>query len=219
MGNYIFTLYKAKQIEDMDNYGFPSTNDVVDEDKKNNVYVVLCHPKGVISKESDALIGTSSGHMSVELDFLGASEGDADKPTNIAGFDMHLTLEKEDNPRLNVTSASFYRKQQSKYVKKVALVGKFNHQFKREWEFYKFANESFDSFIEKHQHSSVLPVQWNRDVNCHTYSKFLVCDIMGLQWPDSIPLIPEQYPSLVDIEEYIKILRIMSDIITDNKKH
>lgn len=157
--------------------------------------------------------------MSVELDFLGASEGDADKPINIAGYDMHLTLVKEDNPLLNVISASFYRKQQSKYVKKVALAGKFNHQFKRGWELLKFAEESFDSFIEKHQHSSILPVQWNRDVNCHTYSKFLICDVMGLQWPDSIPLIPEQYPSLVDIEEYLKILRIMPDIITDNKKH
>ncbi|KAM9957847.1 hypothetical protein ACTFIW_012819 [Dictyostelium discoideum] len=217
MVNYIFT--SQKQIEDMEYIPLP--NNVVDEDKKNNVYVVevLCHPKGVISNESDALIGTSSGHMSVELDFLGASEGDADKPTNIAGYDMHLTLVKEDNPRLNVISTSFYRKQQSKYVKRVALVGKFNNQFKRGWELLKFAEESFDSFIEKHQHSSVLPVEWNRDVNCHTYSKFLVCDIMGLQWPDSIPLIPEQYPSLVDIEEYIKIQRIMSDIITDNKKH
>ncbi|KAM9993243.1 hypothetical protein ACTFIZ_011204 [Dictyostelium cf. discoideum] len=215
MGNFIFTLYKPKLIEDMDNYNIQFKREVIDEDKKNNV---LCLPKSAIAKESDALIGTGSGHMSVELDFLGASEGDAGKPTNIAGFDMHLTIE-EDSPSLNVTCANFYRKQQSKYVKKVALVGKFNHQFKENWEFCKFAEKSFLSFIEKHQYSEVLPVQWNKDVNCHTYSKFLVCNVMGLQWPDSIPLIPEQYPSLVDIEEYLKIQRKMSDTITDNKKH
>ncbi|KAM9977012.1 hypothetical protein ACTFIR_010864 [Dictyostelium discoideum] len=142
------------------------------------------YKKGTIEE----LVGTNSGHYSINID----SNGESDDDQHPVGIEIHLVMKRPSISNETGYKGAPRNHNSSKLIKTVKVEA---NNYNKGTILGQHFNNLFDKFIQEQCSGDIY---WGRKNNCHNYARFCLKSL-HLLWPYSVVSPADDYPFLLDV--------------------